>query len=81
MPELFTFNVDYKNEELELEGEFRQWGYNYQLIVFIGENELVFEPDEEHNLRAVIRESTNHSSPLSTALVKLVGEKLEEIFR
>ncbi|MCW3118761.1 MAG: hypothetical protein JWM28_2843 [Chitinophagaceae bacterium] len=81
MYESFSITVPYENKEIELEGEFRQLGYSYQLVVFVDGTEIIFEPDEERHFRAVIRGYENINKPPSKGLVKAIAEKLEGLFK
>ncbi len=76
------FNID-----LELDG--RQYsfsvklaksGYSFKFHVLIDGIDVVYEPDEERNYRAILNESDSASIKRNTVvLIKAVGEKIESI--
>jgi len=81
MNESFSISISFNNKEIELEGEFRQLGFSYHLVVFVDGTEIIFEPDEERNLRAVIRDNEGKSRPPSRELIKVIADKLGEVFQ
>lgn len=77
MAEPFTVTVLYKGQEDTFNAELRILGYSYKIAVFIGNTELLFEPDEERNYRALLSETDMRSKKIDIELVRLIAEELE----
>ena len=54
MDEKFQLPVTYKGEELALNTSLLVTGFTHKLVVEIGAQEVIFEPDEDRNYRAII---------------------------
>lgn len=54
MADQFTLEITYKGESRSFEGELRQVGYLHKIYIQVNGMEVIFEPDEERNYRAVI---------------------------
>jgi hypothetical protein len=79
-PEKFTITINHKGSPTEFNAELRPWGYSWRIILFINEQEIIFEPDEERNFRAMIAdESARNNTDIE--LVRKAGEVLEELFK
>jgi hypothetical protein len=79
-PEKFTITVNYKGSLTEFDAELRPWGYSWKIIVFVNEQEIIFEPDEERNFRAILaNESARDKTDVE--LVRNIGEMLEQLFK
>ncbi len=77
MPESFLLSVQYKNEEKQFESELRVFGYTHKIAVNVNGIEIIFEPDEERNYRAVMAEPDLKKSNLDPQLIKTIAEELE----
>jgi hypothetical protein len=77
--EPFELPVIYKGSELILPARLVQMGYTYKIFVTVNEHEIIFEPDEERNLRAII-ENVNPKN-ISRDLVQAIGESLNHHFQ
>jgi hypothetical protein len=54
MDEQFELPVQYKGQKLMLKASLLVTGYTYKFMVEVDGEEVIFEPDEEKNYRAVI---------------------------
>jgi len=79
-PEKFTITVNYKGVPTEFNAELRPWGYSWKITVFVNEQEIIFEPDEERNFRAILVDESLRKKT-DVELVKSIGETLEELFK
>ena len=77
--EPFELPVIFKGSELMLPAKLVQMGYTYKIFVTVNEQEIIFEPDEERNLRAIIEDS--NSKNISVELVRAIGESLNHHFQ
>jgi hypothetical protein len=81
MTESFTLSVTYHNKTREFTAELRVTGYTHRIVIMVDKNEVVFEPDEERNYRAVIYEGEVKQNPPDAGLIKAIVEGLEEAFK
>jgi hypothetical protein len=81
MSEQFTFTIPYKNENREFEAELRVFGYTHKIAISIDGTEILFEPDEERNYRAVLPGSDSTAKNMDTALLELLAVELGNIFK
>lgn len=77
MPQAFTIQVNWKNEILEFDGELREMGFTYKIAIQINDVEVLFEPDEERNFRAVIPTETHTRKVPDINLLKEIASELE----
>ena len=80
MTEEFQFDVTIDNGIKVFDAEFRKLGYGYKIAVWINDNEIIYEPDEERSFRAVSINQSFAENRKFMELVKLVGERLNELF-
>ncbi len=78
--ESFELPVIYKGQETIMYGKFERWGYSYRIHIMIDESEIVFEPDEERNFRAII-EDIDIRLTVKVDFVKAIGEALHKYLR
>lgn len=76
--EQFDLPVKYKGGELMLPSRLVQMGYTFKVYVQIEGVEVIFEPDEERNFRAIVESSVKAVDP---ELVKAAAQGLEEVWR
>lgn len=50
----FSITVHRNGKEYEFSGTIHSWAYSYRVIMQVNDHEVVFEPDEERNLRATV---------------------------
>lgn len=81
MAESFILTVPYKNENREFEAELKVFGYTHKIVISIDGTEVLFEPDEERNYRAVLPDSNSLKKNIDAALLKLLALELENIFK
>lgn len=81
MPESFLLSVQYKNEEKQFESELRAFGYSHKIAVNVEGIEIIFEPDEERNYRAVLTEPEINKKKIDIELLRLITEELESNFK
>ncbi|MEJ7823445.1 MAG: hypothetical protein WKF85_14065 [Chitinophagaceae bacterium] len=82
MDEPFDIPVTYKGEELLFKGELLAYTYSYKIQVEVDGNLVLFEPDDERNLRAMINpENFNEGKKIDVELLKCIGKSLEEILK
>ena len=77
--ESFDLPVEYGGRELLLPGKFVQMGYTYKIFIETESGEIIFEPDEERNLRAVVNSDNGKEIPVS--LVHAIASALEKQLR
>ena len=76
----FDLPVLHNGREELLPARLMRMGYSYKIVVQVGECEVIFEPDEERNFRAVI-ENDELRHKIDFGLLRSVGEALEKNFR
>ena len=81
MPGSFLLSVQYKNEEKQFESELRVFGYTHKIAVNVNDIEIIFEPDEERNYRAVLTEPEINKKKIDIELLRLIAEELESNFK
>ena len=77
MGEAFTLTVFYKGEQKILDAELRVMGYTHKIAVNINDLEVLFEPDEERNYRAVVSDTDINRKQIDVELIKLIAAELE----
>jgi len=77
MAEFFTLAVLYKGEERQFDSELRVTGYTHKIAVNINGTEILFEPDEERNYRAVVSDADINKNRIDIELIKLIAAELE----
>ncbi len=77
MGEGFTLTVIYKGEQKILDAELRVMGYTHKIAVNINDLEVLFEPDEERNYRAVVSDTDINKKQIDVELIKLIAAELE----
>jgi hypothetical protein len=77
MAEAFTLTILYKGEQKIFDAELRVMGYTHKIAVNINGTDLLFEPDEERNYRAVLSEPDINKKHIDLELIKLIAAELE----
>ena len=82
MEENFELPVPYKGQENCFQATLVVTGYTYQIIVDVGGQNIIFEPDEERNYRAVIPylDIANRKS-VDVGLLQSIAAAIENIGR
>ncbi len=78
MPDNEEFNlpVFYKEEELLFSSQLLILGYTHKFVVDVDGNEIIFEPDEERNYRAVVDVAKINPKLVDTELLKAISDAL-----
>ncbi len=79
MNDLFDLPVSYKGERLLFKAQLLQEGYIHKFRVLIEDNEVIFEPDEESNYRAMVDPAQFDNMKIDMELVKKIAETLSEL--
>lgn len=77
--EPFELPVAYHGQELLLPARLIQIGYTYKIYIAVEGQEIIFEPDEERNFRAMIEHEAGRK--ISMELVHAIAEALEKNLR
>jgi hypothetical protein len=81
MSKSFELPVWYHGQELFFPAELMQIGYTHKIKIHINETDVLFEPDEERNYRAVVQSADNtKSSNLKPDLLQAIVETLHDLF-
>jgi hypothetical protein len=82
MDEKFQLPVLYKGEELLLDASLLVTGFTHKFVVEVSEQEIIFEPDEERNYRAIIPyEDFGKEKPVDKQLLKAIAEAIETLVK
>ncbi|MBD0331192.1 MAG: hypothetical protein ICV66_00910 [Chitinophagaceae bacterium] len=79
MDEPFELPVTYKSKELLFPALLLMLGYTHKFQVQVNGLEVLFEPDEERNYRAVIEPEQVKSSKIDVELLKAIAGAIEAI--
>ena len=80
MDDTFDIPVIYKNKQLIFNAKLLQSGYSYKFEVDLNGSNVLFEPDEERNFRAIIDPSIEHGrNKINIELIKLIVKALVAI--
>ncbi|WP_152269229.1 hypothetical protein [Agriterribacter humi] len=77
MAESFILTVSGLQEERAFEAELQVYGYSHRIVVFIENEAITFEPDEEGNYRAVFKEEGKKLN-IDKALLQAIATQLEK---
>ena len=81
MTETFTLRVQYKKQERNFDAELRVFGYTHKIAIVIDKVEILFEPDEERNYRAVLPDATGKEKLPDAELLRAIAMELESAFK
>ena len=81
MIEPFTLTIPYKNENRLFEAELRVFGYTHKIAISIDGTDILFEPDEERNYRAVLPDSSSPIKNIDPVLLQLLAAELGNVFK
>ena len=82
MDEQFDLPVQYKGQELMLKASLLVTGYTHKFTVDVNGQNIIFEPDEERNYRAVIPyDDINNEINIDKNLLKVIATSIEEIVK
>ena len=81
MNEPFELSVTYSSEELLFPSRLLVLGYPHKFQVGVNGQQVLFEPDEERNYRAVMEPEQVESSKIDVNLLRAIAEAIEAIIR
>ena len=80
MDETFTLVVNYKGKEYQVEGELRIFGYTHKIAINFEGREILFEPDEERNYRAVMPGYDVSRADIDIGMIQVITKELASVF-
>jgi len=81
MDESIPISVFIDECEYEFQARLVTMGYTHKFYVVINGMEIIYEPDEERNYRAIFTEVTHGAiNGRDTELIKAVGNKIQSLF-
>ena len=81
MSETFDLPLWYNGKEMFLPAELLPMGFTHKIKVTVDGLDILFEPDEERNYRAVITEADrDKAGHINKALLEVIVETLHELF-
>ncbi len=81
MFDLFDLPVEYKGKEMLFPAELLPMGFTHKIKVNVDGMDILFEPDEERNYRAVIDYTAlDKMSSVNKDLLQLICQTLDELF-
>ena len=75
--EHFEINIEHRGTAKTFQGTFAKFGYSYRFTINVEGTEVIFEPDEERNFRAVVLPGIQDDAKIKE-IVKLIGQELRE---
>lgn len=80
MGESFQIRVFYKGKELLFNAKLIILGYTHKIQVKVNGQDVLFEPDEERNYRAVVYPSNlENTKKIDSDLLKAISETIHSI--
>ena len=80
MDEPFTISIFYDGTEFSYDVRLVTIGYTHKFFIMINGMEVVYEPDEERNYRAILNEVEQAKvRSVDLELIKAVGDKIQSI--
>ena len=80
MPESFKLTVPLEAGTQDFDAQLHVFGYTHKISVFINGNEMLFEPDEERNYRAILPDPQANNKGWDIKLIAAVANALQEAF-
>jgi hypothetical protein len=81
MAENFTLSVFYKNKIRKYDAELRMNGYVHAIVIVVDDQEIIFEPDEERNYRAVLTGNPEEQNTPDVELLQAIVNEIEVAFK
>ena len=82
MDDQFELPVDYKGEQLMLKASLLVTGFTHKFTVEVSGQEVIFEPDEERNYRAVLNyEDIAKKKDVDVELLKSIAAAIEQLVK
>ena len=79
--EKFEIEVEQAGEIHVFPAELRTMGYTFKIAVDLFGSEILFEPDEERNFRAVIDREKYPNISFNADILQKIAQFLEEVFK
>jgi len=80
MEDSFVIDVAIGGKEYNVEVRLISTGYMHRFIAMINDTEVIYEPDEERNYRAIVNEAAiSKLRDADKELIKAVAERLREL--
>ncbi len=81
MYEPFEIPVIYKGKELSFPAKLLKLGYTHKIHVDVNGQDILFEPDEERNYRAIVDPEKLGSNQIDFELLKAISQAIEAIVK
>jgi hypothetical protein len=82
MDEPFTISIFYQGDEYEYDARLVTLGYTHKFFVIINGMEVIYEPDDERNYRAILKDADlSKIKDSDVELIKAVGDKIQLLLR
>ncbi len=82
MDESFEIPVLFRGQQLNFTSRLLVYGYNHKIEVDVNGIQIMFEPDEERNYRALINlEQIQKSDKVNVELLKAIAAAIESIVK
>ena len=79
MDELFDIAVVYKGREINFQAQLLTYTYSYKIQVDINNVLVLFEHDDEKNIRATVDPLQKNADTIDRELIKVVAQALQQI--
>ena len=76
----FTLLVNYNGKEYQVESELRIFGYTHKIAINFEGREILFEPDEERNYRAVMPGYDDSKAEIDIGFLQAIANELAAAF-
>lgn len=80
MNDTFDLPVHYNGEELLFPAQLRQLGYIHRFEVYVGDDLIYFERDEEGSYRALF-DPEKQPAHIEPALLQAIADGIEEVLK
>lgn len=78
----FDLPVEYKGVQQIFKASLVVYGYSHRFHVEVNGHEIIFEPDEERNYRAIVNnDEKDHRPQVDIALLILISAALEALVK
>jgi hypothetical protein len=82
MDDILQIPVTYKGQEIDFEAKLLNMGYMYKIQVDVYGQQVLFEPDEERNFRAMLDPNDlEKGNYIEVGLLKAIAEVLESVVK
>ena len=81
MDEEFELPIEFKGQEHIFKSTLLVYGYTHKFQVNVNGRNILFEPDEEKNYRAVLNYGESDTNKIDVELIKEIASTIQNIFR